>query len=38
MMPDFQNWLAFFAQEVLNGQEVTVPLEEEEKKAEPVKE
>jgi hypothetical protein len=38
VMPDFQNWLAFFAQEVLNGQEVTVPLEEEEKKAEPVKE
>ena len=27
-MPDFQNWLAFFAEEMIIGQEVVVPLEE----------
>lgn len=37
VMPDFQNWLAFFAEEVLLVQEVTAPLEAEEK-VEPVKE
>lgn len=37
VMPDFQNWLAFFAEEVLLGQEVIITTEAEEK-AEPVKE
>ena len=36
-MPDFQNWLAFFAEEVLHGEEIAVPLEPEDK-PEPVKE
>ena len=36
-MPDFQNWRAFFADEVLDHQEVAVPLESEDK-PEPVKE
>jgi len=30
-MPDFQNWLAYFAEEVLHGEEIAVPLEPEEK-------
>ena len=36
-MPDFQNWLAFFAEEVLLGQEIVIAPESEEK-VEPVKE
>lgn len=37
VMPDFQNWIAFFADEVLDHQEVAVPVESEDK-PEPVKE